>query len=97
MWLESLAISAAGSGTGCGTADYYRVLIEPLWDIEILPLKYSAIASLMVNAGANAFAKTPMARMPRMTITDFCNLISCLIVLLVVSGSKNLLVIKQTV
>ena len=76
---------------------YHCVNIVPLWVRLKLPPNICAIASLMVNAGANAFANTPTARMPRMTITDFCNLISCLMVLLVISASKGLLIVRPIV
>jgi hypothetical protein len=36
-----------------------------------------ACASFTLNAGANAFAHTPNARKPSMTITDFYSLTSC--------------------
>jgi hypothetical protein len=48
---------------------------------------FCAIASLMLNAGENAFANRPIANIPSMTMTDLESLTSCLMVRLDIGAS----------
>ncbi len=51
--------------------------VRPIHGYNVLKFFSSATASFTRNAGANAFANTLIARAARMTMTDFCSLISC--------------------
>ncbi len=51
----------------------------------------AANASVIANAGANAFAHTPNAKNPSSMMTDFCSLTSCLMVRLDIGASIGLL------